>query len=311
MEEIGYIKYKGNSVDCGYIDAKTAGNALVGFDEAIRFFNEKQSPSFAKISYDIPVKIEKGSWVAIVMAAVGSGAGVFAFGYLKKAGEKLAENDFKDVGLGDVFKKSISALQSFIRISKHTQKDRDWDLSSVRWSEDRTQIGIMNENGDIIFIPYEHLNWFNGIPHTILPKMTNSIDSNLELSIGIKSGSDIDEVTITSEQKNIFTKQEEHIIDDTIFPEFRHGDDVRLEGKLRRGNESSNSLGFEFQGHMINCVPETGTVVKYKEALFEHCIIVGTITRYSKNHRVPDKRPTIIISHVIPLTTEPHQKSLF
>jgi hypothetical protein len=310
MKEIGYLKYKGDLVKSGLIDAKTAGNALVGLDEAIRYFNEKQSPEFSALDYQIPVKIEEGSWIAMVMATLGAGVGAFALGYLKKAGEKMAENDFKDIGLGDVFKKSIDAFQSLLRLSKHTKKDRDWDLTKVHITNDRKLIGIPNEQGEIIYIPYDYMNWFKNFPHSIIPKMTDSINDERELIIGLKNDDEPEEVVITKQDKHIFSKVEEEIYDDILFPEFKHGDNIRLEGKLRRGNESSNSLGFEYKGHMINCIPESGTVVKFKEALFEKCVIVGTISRYSKNHKIFDKRPTIIISHVVQLNDQ-SQHSLF
>ena len=95
MEEVGYLKYKGSLVDKGVIDAKSAGMALVGLDETIRYFNSRQSSEFAKLEYEVPVHIEEGSWVAFVLAGAAAVGGAFALGYAKKAGEKMAENDFK------------------------------------------------------------------------------------------------------------------------------------------------------------------------------------------------------------------------
>ena len=63
-EDVGYIKYSGTDVEHGIIDAGSAGSALTGLDEALRFFNTQQSPDFSRLQYDIPVQTRPGSWEA-------------------------------------------------------------------------------------------------------------------------------------------------------------------------------------------------------------------------------------------------------
>lgn len=81
-EEVGYIKYSGRDVERGVIDAGSAGSALLGLDEALRYFNTQQSPGFARLEYDIPVQTRPGSWEAIVLGSAAIG-GAFALGYGK------------------------------------------------------------------------------------------------------------------------------------------------------------------------------------------------------------------------------------
>lgn len=76
-EDVGFIMYSGFDVAEGIIDAASAGAALTGLDEAIRFFNTQQSPDFVVMG---------------TATAIGAGAGVFALGYAAKAGQKMAEN---------------------------------------------------------------------------------------------------------------------------------------------------------------------------------------------------------------------------
>ena len=76
-EDIGYIKFSGGDVPSGVIDAASAGSALLGLDEAVRFFNERQSPDFAGLEYDIPVRTQAGSWEAVVIAGAVATAGAF------------------------------------------------------------------------------------------------------------------------------------------------------------------------------------------------------------------------------------------
>jgi hypothetical protein len=70
LPEVGYIKYKGKDAKDGIIDAGSAGSALLGLDEALRFFNSQQSPQLTSLEYDIPVQTRPGSWEAIVLGGM-------------------------------------------------------------------------------------------------------------------------------------------------------------------------------------------------------------------------------------------------
>lgn len=94
FESVGFIKYSGDGTTDGVIDAAAAGSALLGLDDALRFFNRQQSTDLSDVSYEIPVRTVAGSWKAIVLASVGAVVGAFALSYARKAGEKMAENDF-------------------------------------------------------------------------------------------------------------------------------------------------------------------------------------------------------------------------
>ena len=142
LDEIGFLKYQGEEVPKGVIDAASAGAALTGLDEAIRFFNERQNPQYAKTEYQIPVKITEGSWIAYVLGALGVTATAFAMGYAKKTGEKLAENDIGEKTTGDILKQSVAAIQSLIRLVTHTKRNKDWISKNVQWRDNNEIIGI-------------------------------------------------------------------------------------------------------------------------------------------------------------------------
>lgn len=301
QEEIGFMKFSGNAVSSGVIDAGSAGIALIGLDEAIRFFNEKQSPEFAKLSYEIPVRTTEGSWIAWILGTVALGGGAFTLSYLKKAGEKMAENDFKEIGLKDVLKKSINAIQYLIKLVKHTKRLQGWDTKNISWRNNNSEIGISNTSGEVIYLPIEYFRWFESLPPHVVSKITSVVAQERSLSIGFLQDNQFEEVTVNIDEKNYFVSNETDIDEEYLFPELKHGDIVKLEGKLTRGNESSNSIGFEYESHILNCIPENGSIRRYKPALFLRCIVHGTITRMSKQRMVSEKRPTIIIQNIIPL----------
>lgn len=300
-EEIGFMKFYGEAVPSGIIDAGSAGMALVGLDEAVRFFNEKQSLEFAKIEYQIPVRTTEGSWIAWVLGCAGTGVGVFALGYLKKAGEKMAENDFKEVGLKDVLKKSVDAIQYLIKLVKHTKRSRGWDTQNVLWRKNNEEIGILNAQNEPIFIPLEYLRWYLSLPPRLISKMTGAIAHQRSLSIGVERNGEFEEISVGVDEKIYFLDDDVEPDEDYLFPELRHGEDVRLEGKLTRGNASSNSIGLEYEGHVLNCIPESGSIRRFKPALFLRCVVDGTISRLSKHRMVSEKRPTIIVRNIVPL----------
>lgn len=94
---------------------------------------------------------------------------------------------------------------------------------------------------------------------------------------------------------------EEDEQEEIIFPELIHGEIMQLEGKLIRGNEKTNSLGFEYKGVILNCHPTKGSIRQYKSSLFLKCKIDCYIDRHSKSEFIYDKKPTLYLERVEPL----------
>lgn len=306
FEEVGFIKYSGEAVPHGVIDAGSAGAALIGLDEAIRFFNVQQSPDLASAQYEIPVETRAGSWEAMVLAAVGGVVGTFALSYAKKAGEKMAENDFKDIGLKPVLQKSMSAIQNLAKLTKHTRRSKGWNIERIEPIDNIDMAVIVNREGESIHVPIEHMKWFQQLPPQLLARLTGVVRKNRTLTIGlVDTTHPTEDVSIDEFDKAIFEQSEpDEVEDDTLFPELTHGIEAQLIGRLIRGNETSNTVGLEYEGHVINCIPAIGSVRQYKPALFLRCKVEGRVTRHSKHRLVADKKPTLIVSRVIPLESD-------
>jgi hypothetical protein len=54
---LGFLKYEGNLVQEGYLDARTSARALVGFDKALRYLVARQRTELAGVDFEIPVRI--------------------------------------------------------------------------------------------------------------------------------------------------------------------------------------------------------------------------------------------------------------
>src|SRR5438552_112833 len=59
-----FIKYDGELVEDGFLDARKAGEVLIGIDETLRYFIHQENPNIKKLEFEIPVRIRKGSWEA-------------------------------------------------------------------------------------------------------------------------------------------------------------------------------------------------------------------------------------------------------
>lgn len=306
---VGYLKFYGKNIENGIIQADIAGQALIGFDECIRFFNKKQNPEIILYDYKIPVITEKGSWVVWVL---GSMAGIFGTAYLKKAGEKMAEKDFQDIGFSDIFRKSLLALKNLVDLIKHKKGNINWENEDfhIEQKNDSFFVSIKNESGESILIPIEQLEWFKNIPKKSLEKIVQGVMIGQSLSIGVRNENEnFDSTSITNEEKSLFLSSEEDEQEEVIFPELVHGETTQLEGKLVRGNEKTNSLGFEYKGVILNCHPTKGSIRQYKSSLFLKCKIYCYINRHEKSDLILDKKPTLHIERVEPLESD--QLNLF
>lgn len=297
---LGYIRYCGQLVEDGLIDARKSAQALIGFDEAIRFFVGCQSSEFKEIDFDLPVRIRQGSWEALIPDAIFwaktiVGAGVTA--YSIKAAQKMAENDFDNIGFKDVLKNSLEAILWVVRIGKHIGTLNKKRFESVKFRNKNMEIGIPNVNGEYLWVPKSFLDLYAKCPKSLLEKVANLIENERVLIIGMFEKEEEISERITLPYKKIFAPNDE---DEILFPELKHGMEVVLKGEVTRGNETSNSVGFRYQEHILTAYPETGSIVRYKHALFLKAQIIGTISRADNTGNFNAKRPKIIFTDIIP-----------
>jgi hypothetical protein len=300
LDSVGYIKYTGRDVEKGVIDAGSAGSALLGLDEALRYFNLQQSPDFGNLQYDIPVKTRQGSWEAVVLGGIITIGGTFGVTYAKKAAEKLAENDFKDVSLKPVFKKSMAALQTLAKLVKHSHRTRGWETTRFSMDNPDAEVVVLNHLGEKLKVPLEYFRWYQQMPPRLLLRMTSVVRAERVLTIGLTGDLQKNAVLIAEQDKHFFDDaSDEEDDDEVMFPELVHGKAATLTGRLIRGSEASNSIGLEYEGHIINCIPVRGNVRQYKAALFLRCKVSGRITRHAKSRFVAERRPTLIVEKVL------------
>ena len=196
---LGYMKYSGRMVEDRFVDARKSASALLGFDEAIRHFIKQDFPDLDKLDYEIPVKIRKGSWEALIPESIGqwimTGAGLATTTYLTAAAAELAKNDFKDASIKKAFLKAIKSIQWFIKIGKHLGHSRQRKFENVKFQNDNKEIGIPNERQDYLFVPKEYLDAFSTCSPKILEELAVIIEDERHLTFGVQENGKLSEVS--------------------------------------------------------------------------------------------------------------------
>lgn len=312
---LGYIKYDGPLVEDGLMDARKQAKALIGFDSALRYFIAKRAPEFRNIDFEIPVRVRKGSWEALIPDTVAgwvqAGLGVVATAYFTKAAQKMADKDFEDFGITDLFRNAINSIKWFARIGKHMGNVAIREFKNVQFTDDLTQIGINNEYGEVLFVPKHILDLYVTTNPKLLEGMAENIQKGRSLVIGSLQTGEIDEEIIDLADKFIFCDEDGELEEDVLFPELVHGDYVVLEGEVTRENKTSNSLGFKYNDHILTAYPETGSIVRYKPLLFLECRLFGTVNRIDETGRIGARRPKLYFSNLEPLEEVRDDSGLF
>lgn len=299
-EYIGYLKYHGDLVKDGYLDARKAATALIGLDEVLRYFIHQESPRFKDVDFEIPVKIEKGSWLAYIPDTVQewlvAGGGIAVTTYVTTAAKKLAENDFKEIGIKDLFKKAFKGIYWVIKLGTHLKTLKKAKFDNVKFRNDNREVGIINENGEILYLPVEYIDFYTNCPDSLFSKISEIIEPERELEFGVNDFDDT--AKINASDKEIFYKKRDED-EEIVLPELKHGDYVEIEGHVTRGNENSNTIGFLYSNHILTCNPREGSIIKYKLNLFSNVIIKGFVNRLDKDGFFKEKKPRIEIIEMV------------
>lgn len=317
---LGFFKFEGKLVDDGYLDARKSAETLVGIDEVMRYFLFQSDPNIQKVYIEIPVRIRKGSWEALIPQNIDEWLiAVAAFGvarYSATAIEKMAENDVGKLGLKDAFKNAFKAIKWVIKIASHMGSLIRKQFTNVTFERENGEqlIGIKNDKGEVLYVPLRYLEIYKNCPEKLFSKLAINVEKERELEIGVSDDvplelDDTDRIVrIGLDNKHIFAKPEQT---DILFPELIHNQYVELPGHVSRGNENANTIGFEYQGHILTCYPTQGNIIQYKTLMFTNCIIKGYVDRNDEAGNPVDKRPRIRFLLLTPITSERDQLGLF
>lgn len=301
MEYIGYFKYQGDKIQNGLFGAREAATALEGFDEVFRYFLIKEEPEFSRLQFDLPIKIEEGSWEILipddiehclyVLASTGiiySSAKIYFDNLAKKAAEDgfFQTGPAKDIKL--IFQKTVLSIQWIIKVVSHL-KGFLKTIDKAKIKDDN--VIITNADGEEISVPLRIINLLEKCPSNLFSKLASIVSSKQKLEVGVRV-QERTETTVISEVNRSYFYVKEDNDEQVLLPELVDGKEVTLTGVVTRANESAQSIGFLYQGHVITCKPEKGKSL----ADFKNLLI-------SQNHKylyVPTMNLTGIVERKTP-----------
>lgn len=144
---LAFLKYKGKLVEEGFLYARKSAEVLLGFDEIIRYFVQQENPEFYNVEFEIPVRIQKGTWEALIPDNIDLFLlkGILIWGVAKYCGSALGEmakKDFKDIGFKDIIKGAFRGIIWAIKIGKHFKSMNRRKLENLKFEKNNEIIGI-------------------------------------------------------------------------------------------------------------------------------------------------------------------------
>jgi hypothetical protein len=311
---LGYMKYSGSLTAEGLMDAGELGAALVSFRAAISSMVAAEFPDHDLSTLRLPVRIERGSIWALVPDSVEvwllASAGLAATAYITAAATKMAQKDFEGVGLRQVLQNAIGRLAQVVRIALHVGETGQTEFKRTKWRRNNKEVGIPNAEGQYIYVPTEAIEAYISFQPQVLAGMIRPVQQDRELSIAVVHKGGTDEVRITVASKHILLPDEDDN-EAAILPELRHGDEVAIAGKITRGNENTNSIGIFHKGHVLDCHPVEGSITRFRDCLFQECVVEATVDRRSLDGRPDAKKPKLMLRSVEVARKEPEDHRLF
>ena len=318
---LAYIKYEGKDIRGGYFGTQDAINALLGFDKILRYYVDKEIPEFKGVSYDFPVKIQKGSWEILLPSNVdqlmtvikAGGSAVLAFWYLKSLAETAAKDGLFQSGpikdIREVLRCAIRAFQLIIAFVKHMKGHES--AQSIRIENDMESVTVYNKDGVPLTFPSKYLDIILKCPRSLLSNIVMPIRGERSLKVGVCStDGKVTEEIIDNNDKGLFSEDLEGLDE---LPELIDGEPVVLNGRIVRANEKEQSFGFQYNGHVITCKPAKGlTIATFKQGIISarssklyqtEVKVEGLVERVTVDGRYKT-RPRLFVHTVLPIDNE-------
>lgn len=316
--DTGFIRVDGDDIIAGQIDIQTARAILDGTQSTFDYLLKKEDSSLAKIkNINYPITTREGCWELLVpfgAYVAGAASGAFTTGlnaYAKTTGTKLAEKQFTQKENRELFESAFKKLEVVIKISQHLGViDRKTPLDIKLVDYKSKKILLKNQHGNVLSITTDELDIFRECPEKLLRSLASVVTDYRTVSIGYMKDGKIHESVIDRDTKEIFAPEDDPQI--PVLPELLNGEYRTLRGYVSRGNQITNTIGFQYNGHVVTCEPNDKLISGYLNAHYKTCEITGLIVRTSNAEVALGKRdrPKIIFDNLTVIEDVPmHQQS--
>lgn len=315
------IKFEGEDIVDGVLGARDSINALEGFDTLMRGLLEREIPELKSIQYDIPVKIQEGSWELSIPENIFEIAGfvkkcgipgligVSLFAYIMKTATIAADKGLLETGLVRDLKKVIpfvfEKIVWLVRYVKHLgcfEKRPD-----VAFTDESKWVVIKNKEGGILRFPLECLEFVQHCPKNALDELVTPVNKKRRLRIAYKKDGQWHDECINDDERRLFVEEPS---EENELPELVDGQVAVVEGLIVRANEKDQSIGLQYHDHVVTCKPGKGlTLASFKAAIISgssgrlyqtNVRITGLVERVTVDGRYKTK-PRIFINEMEPV----------
>jgi|GEM_PF-4945212 len=328
--DTAFIRVEGEDIVEGQIDIQTALAMLNGTQTVIDYFLKKEDSSLVKLkNINYPIKTQEGSWEVLlqygvefvaqhggtIIASAGTmllakplSAGITE--YAKEKGKGLASRHLERKHDKELFEKAFEKLLSIIKIAQHLGVVENRRVLNTKVIN-ADKILLVNEKGNVLSTNLDEINSFQECPDKLLKSLASVVTDYRTLSIGYKKDDRIFEVAIDRDSREIFCPDEE--LQAPILPTLQDGEYVSIVGMVCRGNQITNTIGFQYEGHVITCEPNDKLITAYINAHYKKCEIIGKVIRTSAAEVALGKRdrPKIIFDELKVIMQSTSQASLF
>ena len=317
-EEIWYLKYKWKSVETWMLDGKKLSEALLWFDEMLRYFINKEIPEIQGINYEIPVEVKKGS---VIIALCILSWTVIGWAYLRSVWDIAWKEWFLESWPAKDIKKilelAISWIQTIIKIVKHRKWENNRWIDKLKFLENNSIVWIPNMEWEYIYVTCQEYKLYLEYPEKLLSKSTKIIDEWRTLEIWLKRNSSFEKVEIENQEKHYFYKEEPDDI--VILPELIHWEFRVLEWEITRTTESTNTIWFRYNWHTLICKPYTWWIATFKNSIisnndahfFSRVKIKWYIDRMWIEWEFKEKKPSILFTEIVRSENDDNTNRLF
>lgn len=307
-EPAGYFKYSGKSVGRGLFDARSAADALLGFDQVFRYFLGVENPKFRGDDFEIPVRIGEGSWEIQVFDILN---------HISQTEPGVMVEYFQQI---KQIKQIFRFIYEVVRIFKHCKGSlNDNEKTKFVSVDGEIFVKLTNSENEVLTVRKTDYDEYIECRKDMFGKLAELIHSNRTLEIGFSDNEKYYKVSITDEHKRFFCAGEDNSTDkDKILPELKHGDFVKLKGEIISAMEERNSIRFRYEGYNLICIPKSDKIARFKKEivsrkltnLFPQAVIKGKVDRSEKDDGVDARKPKINFSEILPIEIEQRQDHL-
>lgn len=276
-DNTGFIRVDDDSIVDGIIDINTVESIVIGTKEALTFFVKALDSDLAsEKSLNFPIQTREGCWEIILPVATYA-AGVISNAttkglnaYTTRHGELAAERRFAEKDIADLYKQAFANLQAVIKIAQHLNTASSRTKLNMKAVDMNTRKALLiNDKGNVMTVTIDEVEIFTSCPDKVLRSIASVVTDRRTVSIGYRSGDSISQEVIDIDSKEIFAPEES--VSDPILPELQDGQHVKLIGFVRRGNQKTNTIGFEYDGYQISCEPHKKLITSYIDQHYKKC----------------------------------------